>query len=151
MLAVAPIEGGVATADTLYLAGKDITIVGEGSIDLGREKVDLTATPFPIDPSLLQIATTVTIVGPLDDPRIEPVRTSMVVSALRSVWKNAVRPARSTGEALRRLAGRPRKEAHDPCGEVAEQRVRQMKTKEIEAIDLESFVEDVIEELTPRR
>ncbi len=151
MLAVAPIEGGVATADTLYLAGKDITIVGEGSIDLGREKVDLTATPFPIDPSLLQIATTVTIVGPLDDPRIEPVRTSMVVSALRSVWKNVVRPARSTGEALRRLAGRPRKEAHDPCGEVAEQRVRQMKTKEIEAIDLESFVEDVIEELTPRR
>ena len=29
--------------------------------------------------------------------------------------------------------------------------MRQMKTKEIEAIDLESFVEDVIEELTPRR
>jgi hypothetical protein len=141
MLALAPIEEGVAEVETLYLAAPRITITGEGSIDLARDEFDLRLTPRLHDPGLVAVAATVDVTGPLASPKIQPLRNSMLTSALGSLARNATRPFRAVGGVFGLDGGEADVELEDPCGQVARLRVRQMLTDEVEPIDLQEIIE----------
>jgi uncharacterized protein involved in outer membrane biogenesis len=141
LLGLARIEEGVAEVDTLYLAAPRITITGEGSIDLAGDEFDLRLTPRFHDPGLVAVAATVDVTGPLAKPDIHPLRRSMVTSALDSLARNATRPVRALGDVLGLRGGGAEDELEDPCGQVARLRVRQMRTDEVEPIDLQEIIE----------
>ncbi|MEE8166298.1 MAG: AsmA family protein [Myxococcota bacterium] len=136
LLAIAPIEDGVAEMETLYLEGKKVTITGEGRVDLARDRLDLMLTPRVHDPGLLSVAATVEISGSIGSPVIRPIRRSMLKSALGALYQNAVRPLGAIDRAIR-----ADDVPHDPCGMVARRRIRQMMTEEIEPIDLQAALD----------
>jgi uncharacterized protein involved in outer membrane biogenesis len=141
LLALVPVDDGVAELETFYVEGEKITIVGEGSVDLKAETLDLRFTPRVHEPGLVSIAATVEVSGPIADPGVSPIRQSMVTSALLAVYRNVLRPAKALDRILRRRDSKGGGEANSPCGRVARQRVTQMLTGEVEAIDLESTLE----------
>jgi AsmA-like C-terminal region/AsmA family len=79
------LDRGLAAVDSLILRGGDITVTGQGSIDLRRERYDLTLVPEPRDPGLLSVAASVRMTGPLDDPSFTPIARTLATSAARSV------------------------------------------------------------------
>jgi uncharacterized protein involved in outer membrane biogenesis len=133
LLAMVPIADGVGHFEKLYLKGKKITISGVGDIDLGRGQLDLRLTPEIRDPGLLSVATTVDVSGPIESPTIDPVRRSMVTSALSALIQNATRPLRAVRDTIRPETG----QAADPCAVVVHARGRQMTTAEVEPLTLE--------------
>jgi len=86
---------GVATVRHLSLEGERELVTGVGRIDLGGDAYDLTLTPRTTNPALIGAAATVRVTGPLDDPKFSPVRRSLVTSAARGIFSNAMRPARA--------------------------------------------------------
>jgi len=139
MLAISPIENGVLAVDTLYLEGDKITINGDGEIDLGRDRLDMRLTPRVRKPGLVSISATVDLSGPIANPVIRPIRRSMVTSALAAVYRNAMRAPRAIQRAVR--GSRSLSAEDDPCGLVARQRVRHLRTQETEPIDVDSAVD----------
>lgn len=146
LLAVAPIEAGIATLDTLYLEGETITVTGDGEIDVGREQLAVRLTPHVRQPGLLSISATVDLSGPIANPVIRPIRRSLVTSALGALFRNAMRAPRALERTIRGGRSSSEIEAEDPCGLVALQRVRQIRTQEIEPLDLDSAVDAQAEE-----
>jgi uncharacterized protein involved in outer membrane biogenesis len=145
LLALLPIEDGVATVDTLYLAAPRLTITGEGTIDLGRDEFDLRLTPRVQDPGVVSVAATVDVSGPIESPEIRLLRRSIFRSALGAVVENLRRPERAVRSALGEVFGFENRaaitEIEDPCGEVANRRIRQMQDREGDSADLEEIVE----------
>ncbi len=142
LLALASIDAGVAEMETLYLEGKKITVTGEGQIDLGNDELALRLTPRLHEPGLVSVAATVEVFGSIGHPTIRPSRRSMATSALAALYQNAIRPF---GALDRMIRGRDRRAfaaAEDPCGLIARQRIRQLKTGEVEPIDLEAAVKN---------
>ena len=142
LLALASIDAGVAEMETLYLEGEKITVTGEGQVDLPNDELALRLTPRLHEPGLVSVAATVDVSGPIGHPIIRPSRRSMVTSALAALYQNAIRPF---GALDRMIRGRDRRAfaaAEDPCGLVARQRIRQLKTGEVEPIDLEAAVKN---------
>jgi len=137
LLALVPIEDGVAEMETLYLEGEKITITGEGRVDLARDQLDLMLTPRVHDPGLLSMAATVEVSGAIGSPVIRPIRRSMLTTALGALYKNAIRPLGAIHRAIRRRGSNADTATDDPCGEVARKRIGQMMTEEVEQIDLE--------------
>ena len=64
----------------------------------------------------------------------------LIVSAVRALFRNAMRPIEGVQSVLRQLASRPPAERPDPCGQVAQQRVHQMNTEHVEPLDLEALL-----------
>ena len=89
------VKRGVATARTLVLQGPSESVAGRGRIDLGGDAYDLTLTPHSRNPALIGAAATVRVTGPLADPRFSAVPRSLVTSAARGLFANAMRPARA--------------------------------------------------------
>jgi hypothetical protein len=95
---------GVGVVETLVLSVPKATVTGGGRIDLARERLDLELVPQVHDPGLLSIAAAVRVTGPLAAPRFQPVPLDMVSSALGSIARAALRPAKvATGGAQRVL------------------------------------------------
>jgi uncharacterized protein involved in outer membrane biogenesis len=138
LLALAPVEGGVARMETLYLEGERITITGTGQVDLKEGELDLRLTPRVHDPGLVSVAATVEVSGPIADPVVSPVRRSMLTSVVGALVRNAVRPL----SVLDRLIREPADDIEDPCGAVAHERLRQMGTDEVEPLTLEDVGAD---------
>jgi hypothetical protein len=136
LLAITPIDNGVVSIDTLYLEGEKITINGDGEIDLGRDRLDIRLAPRVRKPGLVSISATVELAGSLTSPAIRPIRRSMVTSALGALARNAMRAPRAIKRALRGSESLSAQD--DPCGRVARQRVRHLRTEETEPIEIES-------------
>lgn len=122
LLAKFQLEGGLATADQLYLEAPDITVVGTGSVDLGRDELAMRLTPKLHEPGLVSVAATVDVSGPIGQPVLHPIKSSLGASAARGVINNVLRPVRAV------LDLRPGQEpAGDPCDAVAGLRRQQIE------------------------
>ncbi|MBB1060076.1 AsmA family protein [Marilutibacter spongiae] len=66
------LEDGVMTANSLAFDTTDTLLLGEGRIDLGRERLDLTIRPRPKDRSLLSLRAPLKLDGSFRSPSIRP-------------------------------------------------------------------------------
>ena len=146
LLMLFPIEGGMATLDTLYIEGRDVTISGTGKMDLVRDAYDLRLTPELHKPGLVSVAATVQVAGPLDDPVFQPLKGSMVTSAMRALLDNSLRPIKALERLVRWRGREGDEEEGGPCDAVVRHRVRQMESPDVEPIDLEEVVSRLVAE-----
>jgi uncharacterized protein involved in outer membrane biogenesis len=96
------IDGGVAHVETLRFDAPTVVVTGTGTVDLASNAFKLRLTPEPRDPSLLSIAATVKVRGPITKPTFRPVRRSLATSATRALVSNVWRPADMLTERFRR-------------------------------------------------
>jgi hypothetical protein len=84
------IRNGVATSRDLLIDTDDVTIVGEGKVNLGSERLDLELTPRPKESSLLNLAVPIDIGGTFKQPTIRPNRMAMAKDVAKGVvtWIN---------------------------------------------------------------
>lgn len=66
------LKRGVADTRILMIDSDRVTIAGEGTIDLARERLDMRLVPNPKDASLISLATPILLTGALRDPQIAP-------------------------------------------------------------------------------
>lgn len=83
---------GVARVHELRIDSDRVSVQGQGQIDLGGNRYDLTLVPEPHDPGLVSVAVTVHVTGPLSNPRFRPVPLSLGTSLARGIYSNAKRP-----------------------------------------------------------
>ncbi|MBM3483037.1 MAG: hypothetical protein FJX66_07020, partial [Alphaproteobacteria bacterium] len=74
MVARFPIDRGVMRAERLLLDTTEMTMGGEGTINLGRETLNLRLVPKPKDPALFSLAVPVIVEGPIQNPNAVPIR-----------------------------------------------------------------------------
>jgi uncharacterized protein involved in outer membrane biogenesis len=96
------IDGGVAHVETLRVDAPRIIVTGTGNVNLASNAFELRLTPEPRDPSLLSIAATVKVRGPITNPTFRAVRRSLATSATRALVSNVWRPARTLTQPFRR-------------------------------------------------
>ena len=101
---------GVATGKEMLLIGPDITVTGQGTIDIGRDRFRLLLTPMVKDPGLLSMAVSVNVRGPLMDPTYSPVKRTIATSVVNGLLNNAMRPARRLARPFR-----ANENSEDPC------------------------------------
>ncbi len=66
------VEAGVANTRAMLLDAEFLSVAGRGTIDLGKELLDLTLTPRPKEVRLLDLAVPVSVTGPLNAPSALP-------------------------------------------------------------------------------
>lgn len=89
------IDYGVATSRTLVLDSADLTIVGDGTIDLGSNTLAVSLTPKLWDPGMFSMVARVEVTGSLTDPVYTPLKSSAVASAFRHFLDSTSRPFRA--------------------------------------------------------
>jgi hypothetical protein len=99
------LAAGVATVESLVLAGDRATVVGAGTVDLVRERWHLELVPEVHDPGLLEIASAVRMTGPLADPRFDPIPLDLVAGTLRGLVRGALLPAQKMTSGAQRVLG----------------------------------------------
>jgi AsmA family protein len=67
----AAVEDGTATARSMAIDAEKTLIIGEGGIDLGAERWDLTLHPQPKQARFPSARTPARVEGPLDEPSVE--------------------------------------------------------------------------------
>jgi hypothetical protein len=84
------IRSGLATSRDLLIDTNDVTIVGQGTVNLGTERLDLEMTPRPKDASLINLATPIDIGGTFKQPTIRPNNLAMAKDVAKGVatWIN---------------------------------------------------------------
>ncbi len=86
------IKEGKAVSRIILLDTGNITITGEGGIDLGREALEFRLVPRPKDPSLLSLATPINIRGTLADPLLTPDSKALAGSVATALAGNLLLP-----------------------------------------------------------
>lgn len=86
------VTGGVMTAQALAFDSSDTVISGEGSIDLGAERFDLTLHPRPKDSSLAALRVPLEVTGSFRDPDISPKGGQLALRALAGAALYAIAP-----------------------------------------------------------
>jgi uncharacterized protein involved in outer membrane biogenesis len=66
------IKNGLATSTGILMDTSDVSIAGEGTINLGTERLDLTLKPRPKETSLLSLAIPLDVTGTLKHPSVLP-------------------------------------------------------------------------------
>lgn len=74
------VDGGVASARTLFLDGAHVTLVGTGTYDIARDRLNLEVSPHAKDVTLGDLAPAVDITGPIARPSF---RADMKGAALK--------------------------------------------------------------------
>ncbi|MEQ9641809.1 MAG: AsmA family protein [Alphaproteobacteria bacterium] len=92
LLANFSIHRGLADAKALFLSTDKIIVTGEGRVNLGAERYDLSLLPAPKEPSLFSLAQRVNVTGPLSDPSVTPDAGSLAWSAVQALVGNALLP-----------------------------------------------------------
>ena len=64
------VRNGVAISRATVIDSRRATVVGDGAIDLGRERIDFTVSPSVKDAGLVSLTVPIRISGSLDDPSI---------------------------------------------------------------------------------
>ncbi|MEO5691781.1 MAG: AsmA-like C-terminal region-containing protein, partial [Usitatibacter sp.] len=85
-------KGGVFTATDFVLDTDDTVVNIEGSIDMGRETLDLEAYPQPKDHSLVALRTPLTMKGPLRNPKVRPKAGPLATRVVAALALGAVAP-----------------------------------------------------------
>ncbi len=75
------VEDGLARSDEILMDAPRLTVVGNGTIDLDTEEIDVVLKPRPKDPSLVNLARPVRISGPLAKPEVSAQKTDIYASA----------------------------------------------------------------------
>jgi uncharacterized protein involved in outer membrane biogenesis len=65
-------SGGVGTTRALVVETEATTTTGGGTINLGKETLNLTLSPRPKDASLISLATDIHVRGPIRNPSVVP-------------------------------------------------------------------------------
>lgn len=86
------IQDGIAESQTVFFDFRDLTVVGDGIIDLRNQTIDLKLKPDSKNPELLKIATDVRIKGPWGDPSVGP-DTLSLAGKIGGLLLGAVNPA----------------------------------------------------------
>jgi len=92
MIAAFKIEDGIATAHTVFIDTKRVTVTGEGEIDIPAGRINLRLNPEAKDVALLDVVPAIRIKGPLFNPSIGP-DTISLVSKIGGLLLGAVNPA----------------------------------------------------------
>ena len=92
MLFAATIRNGRAAVDALAIDADRVLVTGEGTIDLGRERLDLRLAPRPKEPSLLSLATPVFLRGTFAAPSVAPDEAALARSAAGALFGNLALP-----------------------------------------------------------
>jgi AsmA protein len=79
---------GVGVVRTFAIDAEHLLILGEGSIDLAAESLELRLAPEPRKASALSTAATVRLSGPITSPDISVEKTSLLTSSTRAVFEN---------------------------------------------------------------
>ena len=66
------VQNGVVATKSFVIDTRDTLVRVDGTIDLGAEKLKLTAYPQPKDASLLSVRSPITVTGALRDPKVRP-------------------------------------------------------------------------------
>ncbi len=88
-----PVNQGIGSLQTFFVDTKRFNLTGKGTVDLPSERLNIKITPLPKDEKLLEIATPVTISGPLQDPSFSPDTKSVVTKALTGALAAQAGPA----------------------------------------------------------
>jgi len=81
------VEDGTMTARALALDSTDTLVVGEGTVDLERERLDLLLRPRPKDRSILALRSPLRVGGTFKDPSFHP---DMAALGLRGAFALAL-------------------------------------------------------------
>ena len=107
------IEEGVAQTEAM-LDTRRMTLLGQGTIDLGEEQLDLVLRPRPKTQKLSTLAVPVDITGSLSEPEVSPRAGTAVGQAVRGVLGGLLIP-------LNQLSAVFGKETVDACREALQQ------------------------------
>jgi AsmA family protein len=86
------VRNGVMTTRALVLETSDSTVTGSGTIDLGKETLDLRLLAHPKDASVLTASTPVAIQGTFRDPKIDVVSEELEEKGLAALALGVVLP-----------------------------------------------------------
>jgi uncharacterized protein involved in outer membrane biogenesis len=86
------VEAGVLTTRAFALDTTDTVLLGEGNVDLGREKLALKLKPRPKDMSPLSIRSPLIIGGTLKNPRVTPDPGPLTLRAAAAAALFAITP-----------------------------------------------------------
>lgn len=115
------VQGGVMTAESLVFDTTDTNFLGEGSISLKDETLDVTLRPEPKDVTLGVLRTPILISGPFANPRVMPVAGPLAVRVGAAALLGAINPIAAL---LAFVETAPGKDAN--CGALAS-RVQQLQ------------------------
>jgi hypothetical protein len=86
------IQNGIAYTDAIVINTDVAVIVGQGRVDLVKGILDFEFTPKPRDPSLINLATPITVTGSVSDPDVS-VSEMGVIKKLGGLFASAINPA----------------------------------------------------------
>ena len=86
------VQDGVMTTKALVLETSDSTVTGSGTIDLGKETLDLRLLAHPKDASVLSASTPVALKGTFREPKIEVVSKELEEKGLAALALGVVLP-----------------------------------------------------------
>ena len=66
------IQNGVATSRGMLMDTSDVSMLGEGTVDLGSERLDIELIPRPKETSLISLAVPIDIGGTFKHPTVQP-------------------------------------------------------------------------------
>ena len=92
MVARFPIDRGVMRAERLLLDTSEMTMGGEGTINLGRETLNLRLVPKPKDPALFSLAVPVIVEGPIQHPNAGPDSEAVALGVAGSALGTLINP-----------------------------------------------------------
>jgi hypothetical protein len=84
---------GVAKADSFVVDTDNTLIKVQGSVDFGREFMDIELDPYPKNPGILSLRTPIVAVGPLRAPKTRPKAGPLVARAAAALGLAAINPA----------------------------------------------------------
>ncbi len=86
------VKDGTAHASPFVIDATDTVLSIEGAIDLGKERLNLTARAEPRDTSLFTLRTPIDIVGTFLDPEVEPHAGPLIGRAAAAVGLAVINP-----------------------------------------------------------
>jgi uncharacterized protein involved in outer membrane biogenesis len=86
------VKNGVMRANALVFDTEPVNVQGEGSVDLRRERLDLTLYPEPKQKSLASLRTPLYVSGPFVKPKAGPDKGRLAAKGLGAVVLGAVAP-----------------------------------------------------------
>jgi AsmA family protein len=86
------VQDGVMTTKALVLETSDSNVTGSGTVDLGKETLDLTLLGHPKDASVLAASTPISIKGTFRDPTIDVVSEELEEKGLAALALGVVLP-----------------------------------------------------------
>ncbi len=86
------LDEGTMTSRSLVFDTTDTAFIGEGKIDLGKERLDLDLRPQPKDPSPLALRVPLEVSGTFKDPSVQPKAGPLAARAAAAAALFAIAP-----------------------------------------------------------